>query len=69
MEDDAPYRAYLVRLWPTRRGGVAGYRVTVQRIATGERHDFPDLESLLAFWSALWASPEAKEVSKSQKEE
>jgi hypothetical protein len=69
MGDHIPYQSYLVRLWPVQRGGVAGYRVTVQSVATGERWDFANLESLLAFWSTLRASPEAGELSKSQKEE
>jgi hypothetical protein len=68
MRDDAPYRAYLVRLWPTRRGGVADYRVTVHSVETGERRHFADLESLLAFWLTLRASPEPGELSQSQKE-
>jgi len=63
------YRAYLVRLWPTQRGGAADYRVSVQCAATGERRDFPDLESLLAYWLTLRASPEAGDLSRSRKEE
>jgi hypothetical protein len=58
MGDNASYRAYLVRLWPTRRGGVAGYRVTVHSVETGERMHFADLAGLLAFWQALRISPE-----------
>ena len=58
MEDDAPYRSYLIRLWPTQRGGVADYRVTVQSVATGERREFANLEGLLAFWRTLRVSPD-----------
>lgn len=59
MEGRDAYRAYLVRLWPTRRGGAADYRVAVQSAAGGERRDFADLESLLAFWRDLRVSQEA----------
>ena len=52
MEKHIPYHAYLLRLWPTKRGGVAGYRVSLESVATGERENFPDLESLLAFLKA-----------------
>ena len=52
MEKYVPYHAYLIRLWPTRRGGVAGCRVSLESVATGERQDLPDLESLFAFWRA-----------------
>jgi hypothetical protein len=58
MEGRDAYRAYLVRLWPTQRGGAADYRVTVQSAATGERWHFPDLGSLLEFWRGLRDSPE-----------
>ena len=49
MEQPIPYQAYLIRLWPTQRGGVTGYRVSLQCVATGQRRNFPDLQSLLAF--------------------
>lgn len=52
MKKRIPYHAYLIRLWPTRRSGVAGYRVSLESVATGERQDLPDLESLFAFWRA-----------------
>lgn len=52
MEKYVPYHAYLLRLWPTRRSGVAGYRVSLESVATGERQDLPDLESLFAFLQA-----------------
>ncbi len=58
MQKRVAYRAYLVRLWPTQRGGVVDYRVTVQCVATGERRHFPDLGSLLVFWRTLRVSPE-----------
>jgi hypothetical protein len=52
MEKYVPYQSYLLRLWPTRRSGVAGFRVSLESVATGERRDFPDLERLLAFLQA-----------------
>jgi hypothetical protein len=44
-----PYQSYLVRLWPTRREGVAGCRVSLERVADGQHFDFPDLDSLFVF--------------------
>ena len=52
MKEPGPYQAYLIRLWPTVRGGVAGCRVSLESVASGERKHFPDLESLLAFLQA-----------------
>lgn len=49
MEKYIPCRSYLIRIWPTRRGGMAGYRASAQNVATRERKEFPDLESLLTF--------------------
>jgi hypothetical protein len=49
MEQPVPYCAYLIRLWPTRRRGVTGCRVSLQCVDSGQRKDFPDLESLLTF--------------------
>jgi len=49
MEKHIPYHAYLLRLWPTKRGGLAGHRVSLESVTTGERKNFPDLESLHAF--------------------
>ena len=49
MKHSEPYDAYLVRLWPTVRGGTGGYRVSVQCVASGERTDLPDLQSLLSY--------------------
>jgi hypothetical protein len=49
MEEHEPYRAYLLRLWPTSLGGAAGYRVTLQDVATGQSVQLPDLEDLLRF--------------------
>lgn len=62
MPKQETYHAYLVRLWPMQRGGAADYRVTVRCAATGERHDFPDLAALLAYWRALRTSPEPASV-------
>ena len=44
-----PYRAYLVRLWPTRRAGLDGHRVSVQCVVSGERTDLADLQGLVAY--------------------
>jgi len=52
MEKYVPYHAYLLCLWPTKRGGVAAFRVSLESVATRERRDFPDLGSLLAFLQA-----------------
>ena len=52
MEKYVPYHAYLLRLWPTRRSGVVGFRVSLESVATRERRDFPDLGRLLAFLRA-----------------
>lgn len=60
MQKHLAYRAYLVRLWPTQRAGVADYRVTVQSVATGERRCFPDLAGLLAYWRDLRNSQETE---------
>jgi hypothetical protein len=49
MEKPIPYQAYLIRLWPTRRQGLAGCRVSLESVATGRQKNFPDLESLFAF--------------------
>ena len=47
--ESIPYNAYLIRLWPTRREGVAGCRVSLESVADGQRSDLPDLESLFVF--------------------
>ena len=64
MEQPNPYQAYLIRLWPTRRGGVAGCRVSLQCVATGQRKNFPDLDRLVAFLRAQgeeWHNQERRE--------
>ena len=64
MQEPAPYCAYLIRLWPTVRGGVAGCRVSLRCVATGERKDFPDLDRLVAFLRAQgeeWENQERRE--------
>lgn len=63
MEQDDGYSAYLVRLWPTRRRGAADYRVTVESVATGDRHYFPNLESLLNYWRALRGGQNSEDSS------
>jgi hypothetical protein len=52
MEKQVPYQAYLLRLWPTKRNELAGYRVSLQSVATGEQRDFADLKSLFVFLQA-----------------
>lgn len=52
MTDYVPYQAYLIRVWPTRLEGVAGCRVSLRSVTTGECEDFAGLESLLAFLEA-----------------
>lgn len=68
METYIPYYAYLLRLWPTKRGGLAGHRVSLESVATGERKNFPDLESLHDFLKTREeenpAGPEAPPVNK-----
>ncbi len=49
MERYAPYRSYLLRLWPTSRAGLVDYRVLLESVATRERKVFTDLQSLFAF--------------------
>jgi hypothetical protein len=63
VEKPETYQAYLVRLWPTRRGGVPDYRVTVQSVGSGECEHFADLAGLLAFWQTLRTSPGARGVA------
>jgi hypothetical protein len=52
MEEYVPYRAYVVRLWRTRRVGRAGCRATAEDVSTGKRSNFADLEGLFAFLRA-----------------
>jgi len=52
MKRYVPYHAYLLRLWPTRHGGRPGYRASLESVTTGQRNNFPDLESLFAFLQA-----------------
>lgn len=59
MKQDDEYRAYLVRLWPTRRRGAVDYRVTLESVPAGDRRDFADLESLFTHWRALRARQES----------
>ena len=47
--DDSGYRAYLVRLWQTHRGGQVMWRASVEDTRSGERRAFPDLAHLFAF--------------------
>ncbi|MGD8472677.1 MAG: hypothetical protein PVH59_01050 [Anaerolineae bacterium] len=61
MEEPVPYQAYLVRLWPTQRGGMDDCRATIQSVATGECRHFSDLEALMAFWREQGSSPESQE--------
>jgi hypothetical protein len=68
MKKHIPYHAYLIRLWPSKRNGLAGHRVSLESVATGERKNFPDLESLFAFLKTQQeqnpAGPEAPSVNR-----
>jgi hypothetical protein len=39
----------MIRLWPTRRMGKCDCRVTLEEVATHERKEFPDLDSLFGY--------------------
>lgn len=49
MERYTPYRAYLVPIWSTGRRGLEDHRAAAENVATGDRKNFADLESLFAF--------------------
>ncbi|MBI4787135.1 MAG: hypothetical protein HY782_08835 [Chloroflexi bacterium] len=52
MQSYVPYRAFLLRLWQTQRGGKIRYRVSLESVDTRERKDLADLASLFAFLQA-----------------
>jgi hypothetical protein len=62
MEKPLPYQAFLIRLWPTRRGGVADYRVSLQSVATGRQTEFPDLNSLADYLRCRDKGPDEETV-------
>lgn len=43
------YLSYMLRLWQTGEGNVAGWRASVHVIATGERRAFASLDELVAY--------------------
>ena len=47
--DPARYRAYLLRLWRIGESEPTMWRVSIEDPRTGQRRDFPDLESLFVF--------------------
>jgi stress response protein YsnF len=49
MTTEPPYRAYLIRLWPTERGGLRRCRVTLDDVGVSERRDFADIDHLTEF--------------------
>ena len=51
------YHSYLLRLWREREYGA--WRVSLESVATGERHGFPDLASLFAFLQGVCDEPAA----------
>ena len=58
--DYVPYRAYLIRVWPTRREGAVDCRVSVHNVSTGESETFASLDGLLAFLETqrvAWENP------------
>ena len=66
MERMVPYRAYLLRVWSTQRGGVAGYRASLESVTSGERQDFPNLEALVAYLRSqgdAWRGQQGREGS------
>lgn len=46
---DAPYRSYLLRLWPAGQGAQRRWRASLENPVTGERLGFGTLERLVAF--------------------
>ncbi len=68
MEKFISYHVYLLRLWPTKRGGAADYRVSLEDVATSECKDLPDLESLLAFLKTQRDDPASHSIVEIQSE-
>jgi hypothetical protein len=71
MEKPMPYRVYLIRAWPTRRGGVADCRVSLENVTSGERKHFADLKGLLTFLEAQrveWEHPGEREAAEALSE-
>ncbi len=48
-ELETDYLAYLLRLWRMRGEGAAGWRASLARPGSGERHGFADLDDLFLF--------------------
>jgi hypothetical protein len=49
------YHSYLLRLWRDSEHGA--WRLSLESVATGERHGFPDLASLFAFLQGVCQEP------------
>ena len=47
--EQVPYHAYLIRLYPTKRGGKIDFRVSLQNVATGDRQEFSKLKHFISF--------------------
>lgn len=58
MTENVPYQSYLLRVWPARRAGATGCRISLQTIATGESANLAGLDSLLTFLEARLANEE-----------
>lgn len=52
MQSETRYRAYLVRMWVTRRDGSLTCRIVLVDPHTGEERAFADLESLVCYLRA-----------------
>ena len=48
-EQQTDYLAYLLRLWRMSGEGAAGWRASLARPGSGERHGFASLDELLLF--------------------
>lgn len=52
MEHESEYRSFLLRLWRTTSAGRIVWHALLRDIATGERRNFADLQSLFAYLEA-----------------
>ncbi len=43
------YRIYVLRIWPVQRGGIPGWHISLENVATGKRVQFPALQDLFHF--------------------
>ena len=49
MKPKTPYQAFLIRLWPASRQGRVDCRVLLEEVASQERREFADLDSLFEY--------------------